>query len=138
MNGQTELYDPGRAGSEGGPRPNHITCAGLLAFPPPLQCNTLRIISTRPSYWGVHHPLSAIFSISSTAFCTYSLGSHDTLRHCQRARACRCGGEKSRALRQGRVFQLLVRMALWHSGFWDGPAFRTRVICRGLQNHHVL
>ena len=32
--GQTELYDPGRAGSEGGPRPNHITCAGLLAFPP--------------------------------------------------------------------------------------------------------
>ena len=25
-----------------------------------------------------------------------------------------------------------------HSGFWDGPAFRTRVICRDLQNHHVL
>ena len=41
------------------------------------------------------------------------MGSHDTLRHCQRARACRCGGEKSRALRQGRVFQLFVQMALW-------------------------
>ena len=48
-----------------------------------------------------------------TAFCTYSMGFHDTLRHCQRARACRCGGEKSRALRQGRVFQLFVQMALW-------------------------
>ena len=60
-----------------------------------------------------HHPLLAIFSSSSTAFCTYSLGSHDTLRHCQRARACRCGGEKSRALRQGTVFQLFVQMALW-------------------------
>ena len=41
------------------------------------------------------------------------MGSHDTLRHCQRARACRCGGKKSRALRQGRVFQLFVQMALW-------------------------
>ena len=41
------------------------------------------------------------------------MGSRDTLRHCQRARACRCGGEKSRALRQGRVFQLFVQMALW-------------------------
>ena len=41
------------------------------------------------------------------------MGSQDTLRHCQRARACRCGGEKSRALRQGRVFQLFVQMALW-------------------------
>ena len=59
------------------------------------------------------HPLLAIFRLSSTAFCTYSLDSHDTLRHCQRARACRCGGEKSRALRQGRVFQLFVQMALW-------------------------
>ena len=62
---------------------------------------------------GVHHPLLAISGLSSTAFCTYSLGSHDTLRHCQRARACRCGGEKSRALRQGTVFQLFVQMALW-------------------------
>ena len=60
-----------------------------------------------------YHPLLAIFPSQSTSFCTYSLGSHDTLRHCQRARACRCGGEKSRALRQGRVFQLFVRMALW-------------------------
>ena len=42
-----------------------------------------------------------------------SMGSRDTLRHCQRARACRCGGEKSRALRQGTVFQLFVQMALW-------------------------
>ena len=41
------------------------------------------------------------------------MGSHDTPRHCQRARACRCGGEKSRALRQGRVFQLFVQMAVW-------------------------
>ena len=41
------------------------------------------------------------------------MGSQDTLRHCQRARACRCGGEKSRALRQGTVFQLFVQMALW-------------------------
>ena len=60
-----------------------------------------------------HHPLLAILASQSTSFCTYSLGSHDTLRHCQRARACRCGGEKSRALRQGRVFQLFVQMALW-------------------------
>ena len=41
------------------------------------------------------------------------MGSRDTLRHRQRAGACRCGGEKSRALRQGRVFQLFVQMALW-------------------------
>ena len=64
-------------------------------------------------YVHVCHPLLAIFPLSSTAFCTYSLGSHDTLRHCQRARACRCGGEKSRALRQGTVFQLFGQMALW-------------------------
>ena len=60
-----------------------------------------------------HHPLLAIFTETRTAFCTYSMGSHDTLRHCQRAGACRCGGQKSRALRQGRVFQLFVQMALW-------------------------
>ena len=53
------------------------------------------------------------FGESQTAFCTYSMGSHDTLRHCQRARACRCGGKKTRALRQGTVFQLFVQMALW-------------------------
>ena len=41
------------------------------------------------------------------------MGSCHTLRHCQRARACRCGGKKSRALRQGPVFQLFVQMALW-------------------------
>ena len=62
---------------------------------------------------NTYHPISAIFGESPTTFCTYSMGSHDTLRHCQRARACRCGGEKSRALRQGRVFQLFVQMALW-------------------------
>ena len=63
----------------------------------------------------IMHTSSVIsyFSSHSTAFCTYPLGSHDTLRHCQRARACRCGGEKSRALRQGRVFQLFLQMALW-------------------------
>ena len=41
------------------------------------------------------------------------MGSRDTVKHRQRARACRCGGKKSRALRQGRVFQLFVQMALW-------------------------
>ena len=69
--------------------------------------------SRGPKAAKAHHPLLAIFGRTSTAFCTNSMGSHDTLRHCQRARACRCGGEKSRALRQGTVFQLFVQMALW-------------------------
>ena len=41
------------------------------------------------------------------------MGSCDTVRHRQRAGACRCGVEKPRALRQGCVFQLFVQMALW-------------------------
>ena len=61
----------------------------------------------------VYHMISGIFGKANTAFCTYSMGSCDTLRHRQRAGACRCGGKKSRALRQGRVFQLFVQMALW-------------------------
>ena len=67
----------------------------------------------RSSIVCTHHPLLAILGRTSTAFCTYSVGSRDTLRHCPRARACRCGGNKSRALSQGPVFQLFVQMALW-------------------------
>ena len=42
------------------------------------------------------------------------MGSHDTqgTKALPKSRACRCGGEKSRALRQGRVSQLFVQMAL--------------------------
>ena len=76
------------------------------------QLNT-GLFAKIPSLVYTHHPLLAILTETPTAFCTYSMGSHDTLRHCQRARACRCGDEKSRALRQGRVFQLFVQMALW-------------------------
>ena len=69
--------------------------------------------SRRKAFYLTCHPISAIFGEWFTAFCTYSMGSCHTLRHCQRARACRCGGKKSRALRQGRVFQLFAQMALW-------------------------
>ena len=73
----------------------------------------LKVIQIIIIFKQTYHPLLAIFRETCTAFCTYSMGSCDTLRHCQTARACRCGGEKSRALRQGRVFQLFVRMVLW-------------------------
>ena len=64
-----------------------------------------------------HHPLLAIFPLSSTAFCTHSMGSHDTLRHCQRACACRCGGKKIQGThcvtQAGSYFQLFAQMAPW-------------------------
>ena len=82
-----------------------------------------------------YHPLLAIFSIECTAFCTYSMGSRDTVKHRQRARACRCGGKKIQGTQAGSRFPTIcANGSVGRSGFWDGPAFRTRVICRDVQN----
>ena len=43
-------------------------------------------------YFRTHRALLDIFAMDWAAFCTYSMGFQDTLRHCQRARACRSGG----------------------------------------------